>query len=229
LVWDDLDFWKEWGHAHETFYPTGIPTLQALFRTLLLNTDEKTMLNLSTSAEPFYSLATGFFVLLRGFSLAGDLAQKGGWGEDSCKDFERYLQWVRSGSPFETLAEAEMQWMKDFFLGPSPQILNERQGAKLKEQDMDDLLRAFGEQLHMTVIQQTFLWTDGGYFGIGPRHSRVGDELIAVQDSSVRGLIRQSGAYEEYVGSCFVLGLMDDSLPSADDGRSLSVEEIVIT
>ena len=227
LVWDDLDFWQEWGRAGEAVYPTGLPTLQALFRTLLLNVDEKTMLRLDDSAEVFYSLATGFFVLLRGLSFQDEL-RSGGWGVDSYKDFERYLEWVRSGFPFGTLDEAEMEWLKGLFLGPSPRTLHDAQGAKLKEQDMDELLKAFATQIHDTAIQRTFLWTDGGYFGIGPRHSRVGDELIAVKDSGVRGLIRKSGGYEEYVGSCFVLGLMGDSVSSMEGHEDLKVEELVV-
>lgn len=181
-------------------YRTGIPHLQALFRLLLCDLD--VYLNesrLSSSSSTFVSLAIGFLMKLT--------KQEGIPSREVFKAYlERCLPLVKL-SPGSGFASS----FCENFLGHSSPYIDPFKPAEdvlmLNPSNLIDLStvsRSYESNFNRSIFE-----TSNGLLGVGPHGMQAEDLVCVLLNCRMPAILRKVGSHYLFVGSCFVLGLMD--------------------
>ena len=215
---DDFFEWRKFVSPEtNSFHPTGIPYLQAFFRTLILDYDSLfTKRDFATCNNPhkFYSTAAAFLYAIG----HGDLKQKGLRPRDRWSAKLSFLN--DYARPFAIGEESPVfffeQDVLEPFLGPKhskyrlywprrrwslPTSRGRRAGyARRLFVELQGLLGGFDRNTLFTLKD--------GYFGIGPPGTRKGDRLCILLGCEFPLVIRPQGQQFVLVGSCYVYGAM---------------------
>lgn len=195
-------------------YPTGIPPLQAVLRTLPFDcflTSERIRLNDLGPLEAQQALLVTLWALTPRKSelvISEDLCLRmEALGTPSGKHVKDFLEDVLPGVAIEdcsALAHATMELMDAFV----PRV---------------------AAQMNMLLDKYSLFHTSGGYLGIGPGGVRAGDVVCVLQDCGFPVLLRrEEDSHYVHVGPCFVLGFMDGEAARLVGTGELHVEELEI-
>lgn len=222
------EFWQCFkpGNGRDT-YPTGIPPLQALFRTLLMDNGKvrpqkdsagggTELSRLSAKPDDFADLAAAFFARL---SYEATVFRGGQWQPNlDFNHIQAFLDWLgqdRGGRSDENILE--------LFLGTH----NPEFGSKLiwwgqrGQENEQAILWSFPALMWHYVDEQSFLITWSGYIGLGPKYVKVGDRICAFLGSRVLYVLRKAEDHYVLVGTCFMLGYMDgEALQAVEEGMA---------
>jgi hypothetical protein len=181
-------------------YPTGIPFLQAFFRVALRDQDclqDKKPL-LSTSPT-FFSLALGF---LRALIHTTHFAM----GEDLEKTLAICLPplGLSPGSDFAP------SFCKNFLSGLSTYVdsWTSAEDAISSSDNLNGLITAM-LVLSVENSDKRFFETSDGLLGLGPRGMEETDFVAVLSGFKMPVILREVDSHYQFVGSCFVLGLMN--------------------
>jgi hypothetical protein len=180
-------------------YPTGIPRLQAFFRTILADCMAPGMPRLDVSSVEFGNLAAAFLLLLP-FNLYDD---------------GKVL--------FETVQE---KGMPDYILGFLKLIGQEDTSANIKElldlyfgsvftEPEGDLHRGRHNVKPYAIAEaqtqrgRNFFMTKNGYMGLTSSNIRIEDGIYVIPGCPLPMILRKHQDCFHVVGECFVLGFMD--------------------
>jgi hypothetical protein len=180
-------------------YPTGIPRLQAFFRTILADCTAPGMPRLDISSVEFGNLAAAFLLLLP-FNLYDD---------------GKVL--------FETVQE---KGMPNYILGFLKLIGQEDTSANIKElldlyfgsvftEPEGDLhrgrhnVKAYAIAEARTQRGRNFFMTKNGYMGLTSSNIRIEDSIHVIPGCPLPMILRKHQECFHVVGECFVLGFMD--------------------
>jgi hypothetical protein len=198
-------------------HPTGIPVLQAIFRTMLLDQYPGSKSRLKVEDPKFYDLAAGFLFMLQLMNQARtedlvematnyDLRVESEWKHP---DFvESFLKYRRKKPKSMT----SQQIIQPFLGLPSrpqtspppptwPEPINPQLGSKN--------LRQFVIEAAKCMKSRTMFSLPKGLFGVGPEGMKVGDAVCVIWGCDTPVVLRRIDDHYELVGNCFVLGLMD--------------------
>jgi Heterokaryon incompatibility protein (HET) len=160
------DFWDRFLPAvGEQNYPTGIPCLQAVFRTLLADTlhgrDGKFGTRLHAHSDVFFSLAARFLSLLgRHGRLRNNRALEISADFDPIQAFLDWIDEDRHGRSDQAIL-APLLGSGECY----PQILWPKHKEWKRERP---LLLEFNERAYSNTYGKSFFWTEKGYMGLGP-------------------------------------------------------------
>ena len=200
---------------HKT-YPSGIPTLQAFFRLLKrdvsMNVDKTTV-----------RMTLGFLENLLASGRVGIFGALFALGYPINWEFETMRQ------ALDALAEDIEQWFVESFF-PGMQLKDfGLEGVFARwwnGEPMDQVSRlyAFGgmQVIHYYNIFETPL----GFLGLAPRGGLPGDIVCVLKDCGVPVILRKVDSHYLFVGTAFVLGLMDGEARRFVEG-GLKVPEVL--
>ncbi|KAF2965631.1 hypothetical protein GQX73_g7923 [Xylaria multiplex] len=229
-------------------YRTGIPMLQAFFRTIVLDRDWENR-RLTSDSEPFFDLAAAFL-----FSL-GLTNQKPSETEDNRKSSETghghayevhesgnepdYVHYFRIWLGQEIAGRSDQSILEPF-LGPLnakstiiwPEPSNMERGTRPEESGMrrrrlpgtSHLERGkrhfmnFTTMVNSRMFRRCIFRTSNGYMGVGPPGLEKGDIVVVLYGCSVPVLLRRVKDRYALIGECFVQGLMDGEGINAGEG-----------
>ena len=88
-------------------------------------------------------------------------------------------------------------------------------------------------QVHVSMRNATFgrrlFWTAEGYMGLGPAAAKVGDQICVLHGGQVLYVLRARSANEhEFVGECYVHGLMDGEAMAMQMSLDLPDEKFIL-
>jgi hypothetical protein len=181
-------------------YPTGIPSLQALFRVVLRDRDGlKTNQLLKTTSPTFYTLALGF---LR--TIIETVHYASGRHIDQTLAICLPQLGLSTGSRF-----AEF-FSKNFLGGKSPYVeaWASAENAIVAHPAILNGLMAAMTVIHAENSDKRFFETANGLLGLGPRGMRESDVVGIFGGCNLPVVLRRVDDHFLFVGSCFVLGLM---------------------
>jgi hypothetical protein len=197
----------------KTVYPTGIPMLQALFRTLCRDIDHHTGKRLNASTPLFYELAVGFFIDI----LPGTYSTT--WDKES-HDHVTVLRKALQLNPSAT--EAEVYGFLDRNFVGDTCADGETHQPQWPKYEGGDVMRTLWAK-YMNVSEHayyTLYTTCDGYLCLGPRYCKARDLLCAILGTRSLHVLRKHEDGFEYVGPCFVLGFMDgEALRGVEEGK----------
>ena len=179
-------------------YITGIPYLQAIFRTILFDTDPSTFLRLQVQGEQV-RLKYLFRDLLGMLMISHTVSSQSTQGE------------------LEVLARLGIRTTEELaasFGSASVGAVDSGNGSLYGEleEHIDGPLSVEKCQIleSMVIIRSLkFFQTSRGYLGLGPPSMAPGDLVCMIFDCKMPILLRRVDAHYLHVGTCFVLGLMD--------------------
>lgn len=207
----------------EQTYPTGIPRLQALFRTLLADIIQggKGIERSLAHYDLFLSMAVGFLSMLgRAAKRQEDKVSLMSANFDPVQAFLTWLGEDRHGrSDQEILAP---------LLGTQscpPQIMwpEHKEWGRERPLFMD-----FYEQIRYNVHGRSFFWTEKSYIGIGPALLKESDIICVMLGCSIPFVLREVDDHYILVGHCFVLGFMDGEAMEAVEKGEASIQKFEI-
>lgn len=199
------------GRSH--IYPTGIPQLQAYFRTILFDQDYVTHGRLSSSEDRFFEFAKVFAC-----------AVFNPW-YPPCSEMAKWKKYTTLHS------EAPLQF--DIFLGDpgSEGALTWPSNAgvtTIAEACSDLNIRPFVSTLLHKTKNRKFFVTSRGYMGLGSPRVEVGDVICVFPGHNVPVTVRKINDHYTYQGECFVLGIMDGEVMENLDKGTVYLKELVI-
>lgn len=196
-------------------YPTGIPQLQAYFRTILFDTDYIGHTRLLSSEDRFYDFAKVFGLAFLFQAWYPPCSELGRWKRNTFfflaepVKFEIFL-----GEPgFEGTLTLPSNVSAATIIAESCGIVNLRQFVLSVE--------------HKTKARQFFV-TERGYMGLGPPHVEVGDAVCVFPGLQVPMMLRKKDDYFQLQAECYVHGIMDGEVIKGLDKGEVSLEEIKI-
>ena len=223
--------------SEKSAYPTGIPRLQAFFRTIIADDfDEKlvrTQPPHTRGQVEFFDLAAGFLWCL------GDYAVR----ENETNSNRRQLDDQRID---HILKMNDYVWYFGLWSGHFPDSLTKEamlapflgdpdsEYPALQWPEDNDLRRGrncsseFMERSIHSCISRTFFLTEKGYMGLGPRRAKKGDILCVLPGCNVPLLLRRIDNHYVLVGYGYVLGLMMGELFKESRSETPEMEEIII-
>jgi hypothetical protein len=173
-----------------------------LFRTLVCDQDRVNGRKLIESGTLYYDLIVGFFLNV-GLYAKIDVGDK--------FDFN-HKQAVRT--LFEACQEFDDNEVDVFLLqvfGHTSPPIDKQWPLQRGRRSVSSFGFAFIEAMKCHTAERCFLWTTDGYFGLGPRGSEPGDIVCKFISDGPLYLLRKHDKQYEFVGPCFVLGLLDTS------------------
>ncbi|PMD30241.1 hypothetical protein L207DRAFT_520360 [Hyaloscypha variabilis F] len=218
------DFWTGFlpRVAARAKYPTGIPILQALFRTVLLDNDRGEMRRLGENQELLSKLAIGFFVHLLRLSLQES-------DEDTEVDYEEigplkaFRLWL-SDSVLEE--EDNSVLLEQCFLGDEWKTMDI--ASVVDKVSAQSCYNLFENRASHNQLSTVFFETEQGYFGIGPLCTMTGDKVCVLPGLSVPLAFYRHETHFELIGPCFLLGFMDGEALDLVESGKLSLQEMVV-
>ena len=206
--WPDLIY-----QGRERTYPTGIPQLQAYFRTILLDKDTNLENRICASNDSFFDLAAAFSVYLFKFSY------------DASSELYKWREHYRGlcdSDPFEF----------DIFLGDEDCKSLLKWPENLTIADIVHAATRKGSSFISTIVERmrdrSFFVTERGYMGMGSRAIDKDDFVCVFPGCNVPFILRKIDGYYVLKGECFVFGLMDGEAISALDDGAAELEELEI-
>ncbi|KAI2618615.1 hypothetical protein GGS26DRAFT_602758 [Hypomontagnella submonticulosa] len=138
----------------------------------------------------------------------------------------------------EEVTRSAYAWLRSHVAGfPHSKTLLQRAISALEETFYPGVDLSFQVCMLRTCFGRRFFVTKGGYLGVGPGSMREGDEVAVLLGLSVPVLVRplensgeeeQGGGEEgrryEFVGECYVHGIMDGELVKAQEGSGRQAE-----
>jgi len=205
-------------------YPGGLPHLQAFFRTLLMDYVYDSEKSLMDSGHEFFDLAAGFLVILtEGISAARGQPSELDEPFDHVGVFQKWLRFCGKDCDRHEAG----QLIFDVFLDDKYADVEGQWPEQRGMTDKSRLSRAFVERLEGYASTTSFFWTDNGYFGLGPKYCAKSDIVSIVPRMEFplmfRALDDDNDIYE-YVGPCFVLGLMYGEVVEGLDEDSVELQ-----
>lgn len=222
----DDEFWEDLAHQSESKkYLTGIPLLQAAFRTLLFDNNRKEMKPLQDDRKLLAQIVAGFFLhLYLSPSHFDDPAVAEVLVTQKLKGVEAFQRWQKRCAKD---ANKKLRTMKELFLGETWQDL-----------DLDsihDEVSPFAsyilahDKFRLNTNNGAFFRTEKGYFGLGPLLTRPGeDEVFVLPGMEMPFVMRSKGTHYELVGPCFVMGLMKGEAMDLVDSGERSLQNLVV-
>lgn len=196
-------------------YPTGIPQLQAYFRTILFDTDYIAKNRLLSSEDRFYDFAKVFGLGCLFHAWYPPCSELGRWKRNTMFFTAQPLDFgILLGEPGSEGA----------LTLPS----NESVTTIIAEScGIVDL-----RQFISTVVRKTkghqFFVTKSGYMGLGPPRVEIGDVVCVFPGLRVPMILRRTDDYFELQAECYVHGIMDGEVMRSLDKGEVSLEEIKI-
>ncbi|KAG9228606.1 heterokaryon incompatibility protein-domain-containing protein [Amylocarpus encephaloides] len=209
--------------VHEK-HPTGIPVIQAIFRTMLLDQNPGFGRRLNHCDNHFFDLAAGFLFMLqlvdqaksedlmemvKNYNLTVDSE---GVLPDFAESFSRYRHRKKDNQHMR-----ELWQMRDIlrpFLGPTFIPLTEISTTIVwpnehNRQRGGANLRPFLVEASKCLKGRCMFSLNQGYFGVGPMGMQSKDIVSVIWGCDTPVVLRKVEDYYVLVGPCFVLGLMD--------------------
>jgi hypothetical protein len=203
--------------GQQSIYPTGIPQLQAFFRTLLYNYNPLTKTKLSPNDSSFFDLAAAFM-----YFIANQLK--------SISEIE-HMSERSSGNeqPFEGVQDSSIL---ESFLGSSDSEFaiswpDEIDLFKILDRGKPYLVTFMFSIRNVSDSRRLFV-TNNGYMGLGPTYIEVGDLICVLFGCSVPLILRKQNDFYTVLGECFVLGLMDGEIMEALQEGTYCIQEFEI-
>jgi len=192
-------------------YITGIPVLQALARTIMLDKDPATGKLLGPSTKPAAIIRTGVVGIL----------STGLWEPPT-----RRITCVNL---------ANIRNLYEQFLGPIPQNESKQNETAINLHNIaEDISTSeidfLAIRIKVAAIAFTSILfvTEEGYLGWGPPGMQTGDLVCVIFDCDTPVVLRTVDAQYIHVGECFAVGLMDGTAVSEVSGRSDQVQHFTI-
>lgn len=195
-------------------YPTGIPQLQAYFRTILFDIDYIANSRLSSSNERFFQFAKLF---------AGNILGRYHPPSSELGKWKRYLvMYPQDPLQFELFFgdpahESSLKWPPSATSGTIPQACEDR----------TQFQSFIGTVQYKTRKRRLFV-TSRGYMGLGSLRVEIGDTICVLPGCDVPVIMRKNDGHYLHQGECFVLGIMDGEVMDSLDKGTVSLEEIEI-
>lgn len=195
----------------DTEYPTKIPYLQAILRTILRDTysqNQDPTLALNSLLGQSLLLATVYRILGLGQpiidTLRSCIEELGIASENHITSFLRkVLPSAKIYDCWESEREVTLQIAHHMpFVGPH-------------------LLRCFNNE-------HRFFHTSTGYIGSGPEGIQAGDMIGVIQGCPCPVMLRRQGPHYIHLGTCFVLGFMDGEVALHVGQGSMKIQELDI-
>ncbi|KAK4158746.1 heterokaryon incompatibility protein-domain-containing protein [Cladorrhinum sp. PSN259] len=188
-------------------YRTGIPTLQAFFRIILLDTDWEDK-RLNSEAKSFFDLAAAFLYALGILNYRESRERDGAYKIGERGDEPDYLycmmRWLgqnRGGRTDQTILEP--------FLGAVGSTSTIVWPAESDPERGTNFFMNFTTMVNGKMVHRCIFKTRNGYMGVGPVRMEKGDIVVVLLGCSVPVLLRKVNGGYILIGECFVLGLMD--------------------
>ncbi|RGP81433.1 hypothetical protein FLONG3_578 [Fusarium longipes] len=256
---EDFDRRKWWKLAclqgQDVPYPTGIPRIQAYFRTLIFaspNAGHK-------DDQEFFELAVGFMLSMmqkreddpRASSKSAEFCRmvKQEFGASDKQLFEALTQYgwhvflfIQMTGALDHLTEAcieagGLQGITDMseqailegFCGPEsdPSHLEWVRKFGVPEDGMV-LHKKFGTHINLRLRHDAFFITSSGYMGLGPKGVQEGDVICVLFGCSQVLMLRPVDDYYLVVGSCFIDGISGKSQFSLLNSEAFQIEKLKI-
>ncbi len=100
----------------------------------------------------------------------------------------------------------------------------------LDNQDLSVYASDVIEGMRKATYGRRFMWTEGGKMGLAPAAAKVGDKICLFFGGQVLYVSRERGEERwEFVGECYVHGLMDGEGLVAGPERIERIQEFVLT
>ncbi|KAH7196324.1 heterokaryon incompatibility protein-domain-containing protein [Fusarium flagelliforme] len=193
-------------------YPTGIPRLQAFFRTILADCMGPGMPQLDVSSVEFGDLAAAFLLLL-----------PANLYDDGKVLFETVQE---KGMPDYVLGFLKLIGQEDTSVN-TKDLLDLYFGPVFTEPERDLHRGRHNAKPYAIAKAQTqrgrnFFMTDNGYMGLTSSNVRIGDGIYVIPSCPLPMILRKYQDCFHVVGECFVLGLMNgEGLSMAGVRKSL--------
>lgn len=198
-------------------YPTGIPGLQAIFRTMILDQIPGVESRLTPTRKEFFDLAAGFLYMLQFMNkkspedlLKSVLEQESATANEdgSIPDYaESFMKYSERTVESRNLGLSEIL---EPFLGSTSASVNwpeEHNNKRGFENTM-----AFLAEAASCLKGRTMFALNKGYFGVGPLGTQPGDMVCVLWGCDVPVVVRRLEDHYVLVGPCFVLGFMDGEM-----------------
>ncbi|CAG8978284.1 hypothetical protein HYALB_00010282 [Hymenoscyphus albidus] len=213
-------------------YPTGMPGLQAIFRTMILDQIPKVERRLTPARKEFFDLAAGFLFMLQYMDKKSpedllktvlDQDLSAGNKDDSIPDYAKsFMKYSRKTAENGKVVLSEIL---EPFLGSSSSP------TKIEWPEEHDNERGFAYTMPFLAEAarclkgRTMFALNKGYFGVGPLGTQPGDTVCVLWGCDVPVVIRRLEDHYVLVGPCFVLGFMDGEMRKMVD-QGLKKEKI---
>ncbi|KAH8896592.1 HET-domain-containing protein [Thozetella sp. PMI_491] len=186
-------FWKEFAAVlRGGRYPTGIPILQAVFRTLLMDNDRGGRERLGKNRDFLATVVAGFFLMLfLSPSKRSDITEAP--DEELPSPIDALRQWL------ESHMEIPVPDVEEIFLGENWKDLD--LGAAHLNTARRTYLELVHDRFDFNALGQSFFETEDGYYGIGPRFTADGDYVFVLPGLPVPFVFRSQGTNWEMVDS----------------------------
>ncbi|KAL7623190.1 hypothetical protein AAE478_006871 [Parahypoxylon ruwenzoriense] len=241
----DFDRRKWWAlvcrDGQELTYPTGIPRIQAYFRTLIFAKPEAG--HGDNDDDEFFQLAVGFMLsmmpkrkedprpspkfeefyrmLTEQFDATeeqiGEILTKYGWHVNVFIQMTGALDHLTEAcikaSGLQGIADMSEQTFLEGFCGPEsdPHHLKWVRRFDVPQDGMELHLK-FGSHINMHLTHDAFFTTLKGYMGLGPRGVQQGDLVCVLFGCQQPLVLRPVEDYYLVVGSCYVNGISGESI-----------------
>ena len=198
-------------------YPTGIPIIQAIFRTMLLDQYPGSKSRLNISDPKFFDLAAGFLFMLQLMNQAKteDLVEMATNYDLRVESSGKYPDFIDSFLKYRSKQPRNMtsQQIIQPFLGlpslpqttPAPPAWPSDINPHLGSQN----LRPFVLEASKCLDGRIMFSLPKGLFGVGPLGMQVDDIVCVIWGCDTPVVLRRMEDYYMLIGNCFVLGLMD--------------------
>jgi hypothetical protein len=229
--------WLELARGQNKDHPTGIPYLQAYFRTILADDTGlgygKPNFRNEESQRFFFTAAAGMMYLLGEMALKQDpsafkplldsqIGQNIFLEPDYVQNFLIWHQKIPTTSSKQRLLAP--------FLG-NPES---EQGSQIQWPEEDDETRGYkGSQIFLerevfNCTNRSFFLTDKGYMGLGPRGTKKGDVVCVLLGCDMPLIIRQVGEHYAVVGNTYIYGMMNGEVLQEVRTGKAKLQDIVL-
>ncbi|PVH96903.1 HET-domain-containing protein [Periconia macrospinosa] len=212
-------------------YPTGIPLLQAYFRTIIADSSRigagRTGFQATDETENFYDLVRSFLYLLGSTSTIP--IPENSFTEDKLNEVEKFNDYVSGfarwrGDLPTNLSELDIL---EPFLG--------RQGSDsfLSLPPCTDNRRGFNSRFAFAYAvgnfcrKRSFFVTNDGHFGLAPPGTQKGDVICVLFGCEMPLIVRPMVDTYLLVGSCYIYGMMHGEMLERVDEGKLHISKIV--
>jgi Heterokaryon incompatibility protein (HET) len=180
----------------EPQYPTGIPILQAIFRTLMQDIDVTKKERLCIDSDWIHHIALSFLRVMIQDSQVEDLAP-------------RKLETLLRNFGIEPDTDFQETYRREFFPNMSPNSLAQWSTASKALDHHRGPVFHVSWHVYLSRRYRKFFVTQDGYFGLGPVNTKDDDIIVVLPGFSIPVLLRKVDSHYVHIGACFVLGLME--------------------
>lgn len=241
--YDSIAWFEEHILKNEKAYSLGLPRIQAFLRTITLDEsplhDEKTLPQLSnklykTTLALMYSYGMQKFHMMQtNPDTARDLDAR--WDEwYATGEVSQYARWfatlVHGIAPLDLTSDEAI--MEPFLRTATPGLyliwpFEELRGLKLMQLEMS---AKFERDTLVGVRKRALFDTARSFMGLGPQDTKPGDVLCVLHGSKFPVLLRPhpDDQYYQFVGTCYVYGLMYGEPVQDQDQATFPLEMFVI-